>query len=71
MDYEIARDRLLQAMGSQFFTEPVIAFLAVLANADESYRYARGEEFGPVVPEEAYSVLVEAASRGSLAADAA
>jgi hypothetical protein len=46
MSYEIARDRLLQAMGSQFSTAPVVAFLAVLADASDLYRAARGDEFG-------------------------
>ena len=31
MEYTVARDRLLQAMGSQFFTDAVVAFLSVLA----------------------------------------
>ena len=34
MEYTVARDRLLQAMGSQFFTDAVVAFLSVLADAD-------------------------------------
>ena len=55
MEYVVARDRLLQAMGSQFYTEAVIAFLAILAEADADYRSARGPGFGvvasPVVSE--------------------
>lgn len=62
MDYEVARDRLLQAMGSQFFTEPVIAFLSVLANADDDYRYARSDGFGLVDAAEAYAMFVESAA---------
>lgn len=56
MEYVVARDRLLQAMGSQFYTEAVIAFLAILAEADADYRSARGPGFGvvasPVVSED-------------------
>lgn len=48
MEYIVARDRLLQAMGSQFFTEAVVAFISVLANSDADYRGARGPEFGPL-----------------------
>lgn len=48
MQYEIARDRLLQAMGSQFEPECVVGFLAVLASNDRAYREARGSGFGPV-----------------------
>jgi putative nucleotidyltransferase with HDIG domain len=48
MDYVIARDRLLQAMGSQFDTEPIIAFLAVLAGASDDYRRAKGDGFGDI-----------------------
>ena len=33
MEYIVARDRLLQAMGSQFYTEAVVAFLAILSSA--------------------------------------
>ncbi len=33
MEYFVARDRLLQAMGSQFYTDAVIAFLSILATA--------------------------------------
>lgn len=46
MVYPAARDRLLQAMGSQFDTDVVVAFLSVLADASEDYRYARGSGFG-------------------------
>ena len=38
MEYLVARDRLLQAMGSQFSTDAVIAFLSVLAESDADYR---------------------------------
>ena len=48
MDYVVARDRLLQAMGSQFFVEGVVAFLAELSEADLAYRHARGTQFGPM-----------------------
>ena len=46
MVYPAARDRLLQAMGSQFYTDAVVAFLSVLAESTEDYRYARGSGFG-------------------------
>jgi HD-GYP domain-containing protein (c-di-GMP phosphodiesterase class II) len=48
MVYPAARDRLLQAMGSQFYTDAVVAFLSVLADATEDYRYALGPDFGAV-----------------------
>ena len=48
MGYTVARDRLLQAMGSQFFTDPVVTFLSILAEADDDYRGARGRGFGAV-----------------------
>lgn len=48
MEFVTARDRLLQAMGSQFDTEPVVAFLAVLAESSDSYRRAMGPGFGPI-----------------------
>lgn len=48
MEYHVARDRLLQAMGSQFYTEAVVAFLAILATASSDYRVARGAGFGEV-----------------------
>lgn len=48
MEYTVARDRLLQAMGSQFFTDAVVAFLSVLADADGDYRGARGPGFGVI-----------------------
>ena len=51
MMYPAARDRLLQAMGSQFYTDAVVAFLAVLAEAQEDYRYARGVGFGAAIPQ--------------------
>ncbi len=50
MAFPVARDRLLQAMGSQFYVDAVVAFLAVLADADEDYRHARSSEFGPIEP---------------------
>ena len=46
MEYTVARDRLLQAMGTQFFTDAVVAFLSILADADLDYRKARGWGFG-------------------------
>jgi hypothetical protein len=49
MEYTVARDRLLQAMGSQFFTDPVVTFLSILAEASDDYRLARGQGFGGVV----------------------
>jgi len=48
MVYPAARDRLLQAMGSQFHTDAVVGLLSLLADAPEDYRYARGSEFGSV-----------------------
>jgi len=48
MVYPAARDRLLQAMGSQFHTDAVVALVSLLADATEDYRYARGSEFGAV-----------------------
>jgi HD-GYP domain-containing protein (c-di-GMP phosphodiesterase class II) len=48
MVYPAARDRLLQAMGSQFHTDAVVAFVSLLADATEDYRYARGPSFGVV-----------------------
>ena len=59
MDYSVARDRLLQAMGSQFSTDAVIAFLSVLAEANGDYRKARGTEFGPIDFWSTYSVISE------------
>lgn len=61
MDFGIARDRLLQAMGSQFFVEPVVAFLAVLAEATDDYRFARSPEFGALDAAATYVLLSEAA----------
>ena len=49
MEYTIARDRLLQAMGSQFYTEAVVAFLSILSTASHDYRAARGPGFGSTV----------------------
>ena len=49
MAYLVARDRLLQAMGSQFYTDAVVAFLSILATASPDYRAARGPGFGMVV----------------------
>jgi HD-GYP domain-containing protein (c-di-GMP phosphodiesterase class II) len=62
MEYVVARDRLLQAMGTQFFTDAVVAFLSILAEADFDYRRARGWGFGSMavqssaVPDELLSV---------------
>ena len=47
MNFMIARDRLLQAMGAQFDSDVVVAFVAVLADAEDDYRYARREDFRP------------------------
>lgn len=49
MMYPAARDRLLQAMGSQFNTDVVVAFLALLADSNDDYRCARGPAFGAVI----------------------
>ena len=49
MVYPAARDRLLQAMGSQFHTDAVVAFLTVLSESSEDYRCARGPGFGALV----------------------
>jgi putative nucleotidyltransferase with HDIG domain len=65
MQFEVARDRLLQAMGSQFFADPVVAFLAVLSEASDDYRFARGSGFGATPETEVYSLF------DSSAADAA
>ena len=65
MEYTVARDRLLQAMGSQFFTDAVVAFLSVLADADGDYRGARGSGFGVMVDQG------ESSSDGFAAAGAA
>ena len=46
MDFNVARDRLLQAMGSQFYTEAVVAFISVLSASSSDYRSARGSGFG-------------------------
>jgi putative nucleotidyltransferase with HDIG domain len=51
MEYIVARDRLLQAMGTQFFTDAVVAFLSILAEADFDYRRARGWGFGAMAPQ--------------------
>lgn len=50
MEYTVARDRLLQAMGSQFYPEAVVAFLSILSTANVDYRAARGLGFGVAVP---------------------
>lgn len=65
MEYTVARDRLLQAMGSQFFTDAVVAFLSVLADADGDYRGARGSGFGVMTDQ------AESSSDGFAAAGAA
>lgn len=64
MVYPAARDRLLQAMGSQFDTDAVVAFLSVLAGASEDYRYARGPGFGVLAEPPTESVPPRAASVG-------
>ena len=65
MEYRVARDRLLQAMGSQFFTDPVVTFLSILAEADDEYRAARGPGFGAVDSQ------TDSSSSGLVAAGAA
>ncbi len=65
MVYPAARDRLLQAMGSQFHTDAVVAFLSLLADSNEDYRYARGQEFG-VVPESPWESVIPGAVRAVL-----
>ncbi len=57
MAYEVARDRLLQAMGSQFEPEVVVAFIAELAVRDAAYREARGDGFGQLDPEQAMTTI--------------
>jgi putative nucleotidyltransferase with HDIG domain len=57
MAYEIARDRLLQAMGTQFEPEVVIAFIAELAVRDAEYREARGDGFGQLDPGQAMTTI--------------
>ncbi len=64
MVYPAARDRLLQAMGSQFYTDAVVGFLSVLSEASEDYRYARGPGFGALVDSPAPRALPRAASVG-------
>ena len=49
MEYTVARDRLLQAMGSQFYAEAVVAFLSLLSTASSDYRAARGSGFRSTV----------------------
>jgi putative nucleotidyltransferase with HDIG domain len=68
MDYVIARDRLLQAMGSQFDTDPVVAFLAVLAEASDDYRRARGRGFGDIDTSEAIELVESSLTRAQLGA---
>jgi len=58
MEFVTARDRLLQAMGSQFDTEPVVAFLAVLAESNDDYRRAMGPGFGPIEAHEASEIVL-------------
>lgn len=58
MTFEAARERLLQAMGSQFDPELVVAFLAELASRDRAYREARGDGFGTLDSGSASDVLV-------------
>lgn len=57
MNYAVARDRLLQAMGSQFDIQPVVAFLAVLAESDQGYRMAQGPGFGALDATQALEVI--------------
>ena len=64
MEYFVARDRLLQAMGSQFFTDAVVAFLSILAEADTDYRRARGWGFGAMHPQAPASPDPEELVRG-------
>jgi len=64
MVYPAARDRLLQAMGSQFHTDAVVAFLSVLAESSEDYRYARGPGFGSLVDSSTPRELPRAVSVG-------
>jgi putative nucleotidyltransferase with HDIG domain len=64
MNYLIARDRLLQAMGAQFDSDVVIAFAAVLADEDDDYRYARRSDFrtpGAFSPDPAAVLIAGAA----------
>lgn len=69
MEYITARDRLLQAMGSQFYTDAVVAFVALLADQDDDYRHARGSDFAPLDFWSVVAVLREA--EAPAAADAA
>lgn len=62
MPYNVARDRLLQAMGSQFYTDAVVAFLSILATASPDYRSARGSGFGIVSPLTSSAAAVLAAA---------
>jgi HD-GYP domain-containing protein (c-di-GMP phosphodiesterase class II) len=64
MVYPAARDRLLQAMGSQFHTDAVVAFLSVLAESSDDYRYARGPGFGSLVDSSTPRELPRAVSVG-------
>jgi len=64
MVYPAARDRLLQAMGSQFHTDAVVAFLSVLAESSDDYRYARGPGFGSLAESPTPRELPRAASVG-------
>lgn len=64
MVYPAARDRLLQAMGSQFHTDAVVALVTLLADASEDYRYARGSEFGAPVGSESAPPLKDVGSIG-------
>ena len=45
MPSHVARLRIAQAVGTQFDTNVVAAFEAILASAPESYRFGRGNEF--------------------------
>ena len=64
MDFRVARDRLLQAMGSQFYAEAVIAFLAILSTATQDYRVARGYGFGVTATQSVTDPTVELTAAG-------
>jgi putative nucleotidyltransferase with HDIG domain len=50
MPSHVARLRIAQAVGTQFDTTVVAAFEAILANASETYRLGRGNEFRLAAP---------------------
>ena len=68
MDYSIARDRLLAGDGKPVRTHPVIAFLAVLAEASDDYRYAKGSGFGEIDTSEAFELVESSLVRADLGA---